>query len=297
MPFQKVAILGVGLLGGSIGLAARERGLAARVEGWVRRKESVAEGSECGVADLVTTDCAAVVKGADLIIHCTPVEHMLATLQPVLPLLQPGAIVTDVGSVKRCVVEVLEAPVAGAGGRFVGSHPMAGGERVGVNWARADLFSAAVCALTPTAATDPGALAQVGEFWQGLGMRLLHLPPAQHDELVARSSHLPHLLASVLAGYVLDPRFPGEQRDLCAGGFRDTTRVASGPVPMWRGILAANRDNLVKDIDAFTARLRELRVALDRNDGEHIAEILREAHDRREHWLSGDTMFRSHGPA
>lgn len=297
MPFQKVAILGVGLLGGSIGLAVRERGLAARVEGWVRRKESVAESSECDVADLVTTDRAAVIKGADLIILCTPVEHMLATLQPVLDQLRPGAIVTDVGSVKRCVVDALEVPVAAAGGRFIGSHPMAGGERVGVNCARADLFSAAVCALTPSTATDEDALTQLSEFWQGLGMRLLKLSPAMHDELVARSSHLPHLLASVLAGYVLDPKFPGEQRDLCAGGFRDTTRVASGPVPMWRGILSANRENLVKDIDALTSRLEELRTALARNDAEAIESILKDAHDRREHWLAGDTIFRSHGPA
>lgn len=287
MLFHKLSIIGVGLLGGSLGLAVRERQLVGRVEGWVRRRESVAEGNERDVADLVTTDLAAVVKDADLIVLCIPVEHMRATLEPVVRSLKPGAIVTDVGSVKASVVRELEPLVAGAGARFVGSHPMAGGERVGVNWSRADLFSLAVCALTPTGESDPAAVAQLAEFWEAIGMRVLQLSPGLHDEFVARSSHLPHLLASVLAAYVLDPKFPGEQRDLCAGGFRDTTRIASGPVPMWRGILSANRENLVKDIDALTQRLAELRTALARNDADQIEAILKEAHDWREHWLAG----------
>jgi len=292
---QKVSIIGVGLLGGSLGLAVRERQLAGRVEGWVRRRESVAEANERDVADLVSTDLADVIQDADLIIVCTPVEHMRATLEPVLGSLKAGAIVTDVGSVKVPVVRDLESLVSAAGARFVGSHPMAGGERVGVNWSRADLFSLGVCALTPTADSDPAAVAQLVEFWEAIGMRVLKVSPEQHDEFVARSSHLPHLLASVLAGYVLDPQFPGEQRDLCAGGFRDTTRIASGPVPMWRGILAANRENLVRDIDAISRRLEELRAALASNDTDQIEAILKEAHDRREHWISGDTIFRSHG--
>jgi prephenate dehydrogenase len=216
---------------------------------------------------------------------------MKPVLEPVAASLKPGAIVTDVGSVKASVVAELELIVHGAGARFVGSHPMAGGERVGVSWSRGDLFSLGVCALTPTDSTDPEALDQMMEFWQALGMRLLKLDPAQHDELVARASHLPHLLAATLAGYVLDPEFPAEQRDLCAGGFRDTTRIASGPVAMWRGILAANRANLVKDLDAISGKLADLREALARNDGRRLEALLKEAHDRREHWLSGETCF------
>jgi prephenate dehydrogenase len=295
--FHKVGIVGVGLLGGSLGLAARERELAGRVEGWVRRAGAVALCNERDVADLVTTDLAAVIKDADLILLCTPVEDMKTVLEPVMRRLKPGAIVTDVGSVKQRVVTELEPLVSGAGARFVGSHPMAGGERVGVVWSRPDLFSLGVCAVTPTEATDAAALEQVIEFWQALGMRTLTLSPALHDELVARASHLPHLMAATLAGYVLDEKFPREQRDLCAGGFRDTTRIASGPVAMWRGILAANRVNLVRDIDAVMARLEALRAALEQNDAEKLEAILKEAHDRREHWLSGDTIFRSHGRA
>ncbi len=297
MLFQKTGIIGVGLLGGSLGLAIRERQLAGRVEGWVRRKESIAECNERDVADLMTTDLNLVVKDADLIILCTPVEHMRATLEPVLGRLKPGAIVTDVGSVKAAVVRELEPVVAAAGARFVGSHPMAGGERVGVNWSRADLFSLGVCAVTPTAGSDPEAANRLTDFWQGVGMRVLSMSPEQHDEYVARSSHLPHLLAAVLADYVLDPQFPGEQRDLCAGGFRDSTRIASGPVPMWRGILSANRENLVRDLEAIRERLAVFQTVLKENDSVRIEAILKEAHDRREHWISGDTIFRSHGPA
>lgn len=297
MPFQKISIIGVGLLGGSLGLAARERQLAGRVEGWVRRPEAVPVCNERDVADLISTDLRAVIDGADLVVVCTPVESMRSTLEPVIDVLKPGAIVTDVGSVKRLAVADLEQLVQTKGAHFVGSHPMAGGERVGVTWSRADLFSLGVCALTPTTQTDADALSQVTEFWRALGMRTLHLTPEQHDELVARASHLPHLLATTLAGYVLDPEFPGEQRDLCAGGFRDTTRIASGPVPMWRGILSANRDNLAKDLAAMEQRLAELRRVLDQNDGEQLERLLQVAHDRREHWLSGDTIFRTHGPA
>ncbi len=287
MLFQKVSIVGVGLLGGSLGLAVRERQLAGRVEGWVRRRESVAECHEREVADLVTTDLKAVLTNADLIVLCTPVEHMRENLEPVLGVLKPGAIVTDVGSVKSVVVRELEALVARAGGCFIGSHPMAGGERVGVAWSRSDLFARAVCAVTPTEATPVVAVEKLTEFWESIGMRVLNLAPERHDEFVARTSHLPHLLATVLAGYVLDPGFPSEQRELCAGGFRDTTRVASGPVEMWQGIISANHVNLAKDLAALESRFSELRGALERNDLAVIERVLREAHERREAWLVG----------
>lgn len=287
MLFQKVGIIGVGLLGGSLGLAARARQVVGRVEGWVRRRESVAECGERGVADLVTTDLEEVIQDADLIVLCTPVEHMRPLLEPVLGRLKPGVIVTDVGSVKAVVVRELEPMVGRAGGCFIGSHPMAGGERVGVNCAREELFARAVCALTPTEDSPAETVGQLTEFWEAIGMRVLQLSPETHDELVARSSHLPHLLATTLAGYVLDPKFPAAQRDLCAGGFRDTTRIASGPVAMWRGIIAANRENLAKDIAALEERLAEMRGALERNDVAAIEAALREAHDRREKWLVG----------
>lgn len=290
MLFEKISIIGVGLLGGSLGLAIRERKLAARVEGFVRREEAIAECDSLGVVDRASNDLASVLADADLIILCTPVEHMASLIEPVKESVKPGAVLTDVGSVKVCVVEKLESLAKSAGASFIGSHPMAGGEKIGVGESRPDLFQNAVCALTPTGASDIAALNRVNAFWQSLGMNVIQLGPKLHDQLVCRASHLPHLVASVLADYVLDPKFPREQRQLCANGFRDTTRVASGPVEMWRGILSENRENLSADIDEMVGKLTALQNALSANDPEMIESLLRSGHDRRDAWLkdSGD---------
>ncbi len=285
MLFEKISIIGVGLLGGSLGLAIRERKLAARVEGFVRRKEAIAECETLGVVDRASNDLASVLADADLIILCTPVEHMKSLLEPVVSSIKPGAILTDVGSVKANVVSELGPIVQSVGARFIGSHPMAGGEKMGAAESRADLFQHAVCALTPTGSSDIAALNRVTHFWSALGMSVIQLAPQLHDQLVCRASHLPHLVASVLADYVLDPKFPEEQRQLCASGFRDTTRVASGPVEMWRGILSENRENLTADIDAMIGKLAALKNALSANDSDAIEMLLKSGHDRRDAWL------------
>jgi prephenate dehydrogenase len=284
--FQKISIIGVGLLGGSLGLAIRERKLAARVEGFVRREEAMAECETLAVVDRASNDLASVLADADFVVVCTPVEHMKALLEPVKSSIKPGAVLTDVGSVKVCVVNELESLANSVGAHFIGSHPMAGGEKVGAAESRTDLFQHAVCALTPTAASDFTALNRVNNFWNALGMRVVQLPPQLHDQLVCRASHLPHLVASVLADYVLDPKFPEEQRQLCANGFRDTTRVASGPVEMWRGILSENRGNLSADIDAMIGKLTALKSALSANDSDAIESLLKSGHDRRDAWLT-----------
>src|SRR5262249_29907036 len=155
-----------------------------------------------------------------------------------------GAIVTDVGSVKAGVVRELEPLITKAGAHFIGSHPMAGGEKAGVLAAREDLFQNAVCVVTPTRKTNKAALKKVTQFWQTVGGRVLTLPPEQHDLLVSRSSHLPHIAAAALARQILNPTQPKQQSLLCATGFRDTTRIASGSPEMWRDIALANRKNL-----------------------------------------------------
>lgn len=285
MLFEKISIIGVGLLGGSLGQAIRERKLAARVEGFVRREEAIAECDSLGVVDRASNDLASVLTDADLVILCTPVEHMESLIGPAQTSIKPGAILTDVGSVKVSVVNKLEPLATLAGASFIGSHPMAGGEKVGVGESRPDLFQNAVCALTPTGGSDITALNRVTHFWSALGMSVIQLPPQLHDQLVCRASHLPHLVANVLADYVLDPTFPEEQRRLCASGFRDTTRVASGPVDMWRGILSENRDNLTADIDAMIGKLGDLKNALSANDSRAIEALLKSGHDRRDAWL------------
>jgi cyclohexadieny/prephenate dehydrogenase len=288
--FRKIALVGVGLLGGSLALAIRERRLAAVVQGYVRRKASIAECERAGLADFATTDLTAAVRDADLIILCTPLAQMRGLTENLLPSLKKGALVSDVGSVKASVVADLEKLVADAGGHFVGAHPMAGGEQPGVSAARVDLFSNAVCVITPTAATNATALQQIEEFWRALGTRLLKLTPQLHDELVARSSHLPHSVAAVLAGYVLKPEHPKEQPQLCATGFRDTTRVASGSPEMWRDIALANREPLSHALAELTEQLQHLQRAISAGDAAAIEKFFTTAKQRRDGWCGQSAL-------
>jgi prephenate dehydrogenase len=285
--FRKLTIIGVGLLGGSLGLAVRRRKLARRTAGFVRRAASLKDCKKAGVADFVTTDLLAAVWDADLVILCAPLAQMRPLAERMLPALKPGAIVTDVGSVKAGVMRELETLIAKAGAYFVGSHPMAGAEKIGVNAARADLFENAVCVVTPTNKTNRAALSKVKQFWKAVGSRMLELTPATHDLLVSRSSHLPHVMAATLANLVLHPAQPRIQAAVCANGFRDTTRIASGSPEMWRDIALANRKNLGRSVDAFVAELKKFRRALAKADAVTIAKFFATAKQRRDDWCAG----------
>ena len=273
--WEKIALVGVGLLGGSIGLAVKKRGLARTVEGYVRHASSIAKCIEVGAVDRAECDLLRIVAGADLIILCTPIAQMEPLVSKMLPGLAPGALITDVGSVKAPVVMELEPLVAGAGAHFIGSHPMAGSERMGVSAAQAQLFEGAVCVITPSPQSPPALVAQLETFWKTLGGRPLRLTPEAHDDLVSRSSHLPHVVASELANYVLSPIHSREQKMLCANGFGDTTRIASGSPDMWRDISLANRRNLARVLGVFIEDLQEFRLALERQDVPAIEEFLR----------------------
>ncbi len=289
MQFRKTTIVGIGLLGGSIGLAARKCGIAREIAGFARREKTIAESEKIGAMDYTITDLRAAVSGADLVILCTPLAQMARLAREFLPALRRGAVVTDVGSVKGEVVRELEPLIARAGAHFVGSHPMAGGEKTGVLAARADLFKNAVCVLTPTKKSNCGAVRKMGTFWKALGGRVLKLPPEQHDVLVSRTSHLPHVLAATLASLVLDPAGPKEQSQLCAGGFRDTTRVASGSPEMWRDIALSNRKNLGKSVDVFISELQKFQRILKRADGGGLARVFETAKARRDGWCANST--------
>jgi prephenate dehydrogenase len=282
--FKKVTLVGVGLLGGSLGLALKQRRLAVSVAGFVRRAASVKECERAGAVDLATRDLHEVVAGADLIVLCTPIAQMRALVQRMLPSIEAGAIVTDVGSVKASVVSDLESLVTKAGAHFVGSHPMAGAEKTGVAWARADLFTDAVCVITPTPNSNRAALRHVEQLWKAVGARLLRLTPDLHDELVGRSSHLPHVLAAQLANSVLDPTHPKQQALLCANGFRDTTRIASGSPEMWRDIALANRDNLLSALRSFEGELARFKAALKKGDSAAVSRFFQRAKRQRDQW-------------
>jgi prephenate dehydrogenase len=237
--------------------------------------------------DFATTDLLAAVWDADLVILCTPLSQMRSRVREMLPALKRGAIVTDVGSVKASVVRELESLVAKAGAHFVGSHPMAGAEKTGVLSAKVDLFEKTVCVMTPTKKTNQAALKKVGQFWRAVGSRVLELKPEIHDVLVSRSSHLPHILAATLASHVLNPAQPKHQAALCANGFRDTTRIASGSPEMWRDIALANRKNLGRSLDTFIADLKKFKRLVKKGDAKAITKFFETAKNRRDNWCAG----------
>jgi prephenate dehydrogenase len=189
--------------------------------------------------------------------------------------------------VKGTVVEELEPIVARAGAYFVGSHPMAGGEKTGAAAARADLFVNAACIVTTTPQSHKNAVGLVEEFWAALGGRVLRMSPSMHDDLVSRSSHLPHVVAAELANYVLSPAHPAEQAAVCANGFRDTTRIASGSPEMWRDIAVANRKNLARVLGVFIEDMQEFCLALEKGDVKAIEEFFEQAKYRRDLWCGG----------
>ena len=284
MRWKRITLVGVGLLGGSLGLALRKRRLAGSVVGFVRRAGSVRECERAGAVDLATRDLSEAVQGAELVVLCTPIGQMPELMERMLPTLERGAVVTDVGSVKAGIVQTLETMVQSVGAHFIGSHPMAGAERTGVSAARPDLFVNAVCVVTPTVQSDKNALRKVEQLWKSVGSRVLRLKPSVHDALVSRSSHLPHVVAAGLANFVLQAQQVGNQGILCANGFRDTTRVASGSPEMWRDIAVANRENLLRALEGFVGGLQDFRRVLKSGDAKAISRFFEQAKSRRDRW-------------
>ena len=293
MHWKKVTLVGVGLLGGSLGLALRRRHLADLVAGYVRRRASLKECRKVGAVDFATLDLGEAVRGADLVVLCTPIAQMEPLAAEMLPYLKRGAIVTDVGSVKQSVVRVLSGLVAKAEAHFVGSHPMAGSEKTGVTAARADLFTEAVCVVTPDRHTNPATVRKVTALWNSVGSKVLQMTPAAHDQLVSRSSHLPHVVAAQLANLVLGPGSTKEQALLCANGFRDSTRIASSSPEMWRDIALANRENLLSALDNFTTGLTIFKQILKKGDPAAVSRFFEKAKARRDGWSRNSD---SHSP-
>jgi len=284
--WQKIALVGVGLLGGSVGMAVRQRRLAKQVVGYVRRQASIEECVKAGAVDSATLVLEQAVENADLVILCTPIGQMLELTKQMLPYLKRGAVVTDVGSVKGHPARELTTLVSNGGGCFIGSHPMAGAEKMGVSAAKADLFQNAVCVVSPTPKSPAAEVKKLEEFWKALGGRPLRLKPDLHDELVSRSSHLPHVVAAELANYVLSPALPKHQAQLCATGFRDMTRIASGSPEMWRDISVANREQLARVLGVFIEDLQEFQLALNNGDVKAIEEFFVKAKQRRDEWCA-----------
>jgi prephenate dehydrogenase len=278
--WDTVAIIGVGLIGGSVGLALRERKLARRVVGIGRRESSLAAALARGCATETTTSIARGVELADLVVVCTPVEAIAQHVAEAAAHCPAQCLITDAGSTKAELVAQAEAALAGRfPGRlpFVGSHPIAGSEQSGPEAARADLFEGRVAIVTETENTDPTAAGTIEALWQSLGARVVRLSPQAHDAALARTSHLPHLVASALAAAT-----PEECLPLIGNGWCDTTRIAAGDVELWRQIFLANAEHTLKALDDFETVLKRLRAALESNDAAQLAALLAEGKRRRD---------------
>jgi prephenate dehydrogenase len=268
--FERVAIAGVGLIGGSLALAARQQDLFGEVVGLGRGEANLAAARRLGIADRTTTDPAEIGR-VDLLVLAVPVGATEPVARALLPHLAPGTVVTDVGSVKGVVVERLEALLP-ADRPFVGTHPIAGSEQSGAEAADAGLFRGARCVITPTANTQAAALERVESLWRRVGARTERMTAADHDRALAWTSHLVHALAYVLADCVA----ASDRRNLHFAGpsLREVTRVAASPPQLWNDIFLANAPAVSNALDLFTARLEELRRAIRGGDAESVRAFL-----------------------
>jgi prephenate dehydrogenase len=261
--WNKIAIVGVGLIGGSIGLALRKRRLAKEIVGIGRRAASLATAKRVGSITASSTNLAKGVADADLVVICTPVDCIVEQVQLVASA-APGALITDVGSTKANIVAGLDRTI-----RFIGSHPITGNEKRGPQHAAADLFVNRTVIITPSDDSRPGDVRQLKKLWSSLGAKVVSMSADEHDRVVAGISHLPHLLASAIAAAT-----PDRYVTLSAGGWQDTTRIAAGDPALWRQILLANRDHLLTALDQFDERLAAFRSAVERQDAVALEQLL-----------------------
>jgi cyclohexadieny/prephenate dehydrogenase len=271
--FKRLALIGFGLIGGSIARAAREQDLAGEIVATARSAKTRARVKELGVVDGVVETSADAVKDADLVILCIPVGACGAVTEEIAAHLKPGAIVSDVGSVKGAVAREM-APHIPKSVHFVPAHPVAGTEHSGPDSGFAELFINRWCILTPPEGTDPKAVEKLRVFWAGLGARVEVMTPDHHDLVLAITSHLPHLIAYTIVGTAdeLAQVTSSEVIKFSAGGFRDFTRIAASDPTMWRDVFLTNKDAVLEMLGTFNEDLSKLTRAIRRNDGEALYE-------------------------
>jgi cyclohexadieny/prephenate dehydrogenase len=271
MQVDTLTIVGVGLIGGSLGLAARQRGLARRIVGVGRQQARLELARRLGAIDEGGLDLLAAVPSADVVVFCTPVDRIAEQVLQAAPACRPGTLLTDAGSTKTAIVRTIEGRLP-AGVAFVGSHPLAGSEKRGPEHARANLFQDHLTIVTQTPHTDSAAVERTCAFWRALGSRVKVMGPEEHDRALAVTSHLPHLTAAALAGAL-----PAELAELAASGFRDCTRVAAGDPELWTAIFLHNRHALLEALGLLLGRLGEFKQALLTGDRPALDALLAQA--------------------
>lgn len=272
--FETLAVIGMGLVGSSIARAAREKGVAGRIAAIDVSPDVCRRVDELGIADRATTDAASGVAGADLVILCAPVGVNGGIAETIAPSLKPGAILSDVGSVKGAVVRAVQ-PHVPAGVHFVPAHPVAGTEHSGPDAGFASLFEDRWCILTPPEGEDPAAVARVRAFWEAIGSRVEEMTPEHHDLVLAVTSHLPHLIAYNIVGTADDLAqvTQSEVIKFSAGGFRDFTRIAASDPTMWRDVFLHNRDAVLEVLGRFQEDLFYLQRAIRWGEGDKLFDL------------------------
>ncbi len=272
--FEKLALVGVGLIGSSIAQAARQKGLIGQISVATRRAKTLDEARNLGLADSYSQDACEAVADADLVILCTPVGAFETVMKNIAPVLKPGAIVSDAGSVKGHVVKTL-GPLIPDGVHFVPGHPMAGTEHSGPGAGFPELFEGRWCILTPEAGTDKKAVERLRAFWQALGSDVELMDATHHDMVVAITSHVPHLVAYNIVGTADDMETVSKSEVIkfSAGGFRDFTRIAASDPVMWRDVFLTNREAVLEMLGRFLEDLSVLQRAVRTGDGDRLEEL------------------------
>ena len=286
--FERVAVIGVGLIGGSFALALKKANACGRVVGVGRNEANLRVALERGAIDEIGENATEAVRDADLVLVAVPVLQMFAVFSAIAGVVRNDAVVTDAGSTKQDVVATARRALGPALSRFVPAHPIAGAEHSGAAAAQAGLFVGKRVVIAPIDETAPEATERAENAWRACGARLSRMTPQEHDKVFAAVSHLPHLLAYALVKDIATRDNSAQLFGYAAGGFRDFTRIASSHPEMWRDICVANKDALLAEIDRYSAQLAALRPLVERCDGAALEQLFTEAREARARWLSGD---------
>jgi len=277
---KKLTILGLGLMGGSLGLAAKKKKVARVVCGYARREETRREALKRGVVDQVAETPQEAIKGADMVVLCLPVLSIPEIASICLPCFEENCVVTDVGSTKSEIVAQMDKLLRNSKAVFVGSHPIAGSEETGLAAARVDLYEGAAVVVTPVGSKIDKAATAVRRMWEGVGSRVFIMNPNDHDKAIARTSHLPHLAASMLVGTVY--RDGNEAWRLCGTGFRDTTRIAGGSEDLWHDIVKSNRKAVLHELNEFDKILQKVSAMIKKEDFAGLRTFLADNREKRQ---------------
>ena len=271
-----IVIIGIGLIGGSIAAALKKRGFTGRILGVGRNPSRLEAARQAGLIDEGTTDLTAAAARGSLLIFCTPVDLIIDGVLTAAKSCHDGTLITDAGSVKGGICQALAGKLPQRV-TFIGSHPLAGSEKQGFEHADADLFDGRFCVVTPYQTTASDQMTRLRDFWQSLGCTVVELSAAEHDQALAQTSHVPHVVAAALASTV-----SASNRDLTATGFRDTTRIASGDPALWAAIMLSNADEIVGGLGRFSNRLKDFHNAISNQDATTLKNLLQHAKTNRD---------------